>query len=156
MEGSMESPFKDEELATILRSMMVPGATISKEKSELAVEKLNAITNFSIYFEGLSKPQAQLKYIYREMPTGSKGADVDDEDGESVFDAIGELFDRVGACPVLVARDAEGKEVERLFEDYFKGIDVSNFVKTVSGKFNEAFGPIIAEIEAMKEAKDRK
>ena len=159
MKGSMENPFKDEELATTLRSLMVPGATISKEKGEQAIERLNGVISGGIYFEGLNEPQAKLKLIYRERPTGSKGSDYDDddEDGESAFDAIGELFDRLGAYPVFVVRDADGKEVTIPCEEYFEGIDVSNFTKVVEGKFMQTFGPIINQIEEInKNKKNRK
>ena len=154
MKGSMENPFKDVELATTLRSLMVPGATITKEKSEQAIERLNGVISGSIYFEGFKEPQAKLKLIYRERPTGSKGGDYDDdEDGESPIDAIGELFDRLGAYPVFVVRDADGKEVTVPCEEYFKGIDASNFTKVVEGKFMDTFGPIINQIEEMKHRK---
>ena len=154
MKGSIENPFKDEELATTLRSLMVPGATISKEKGEKAIERLNGVISGGIYFEGFNEPQAKLKLIYRERPTGSKGGDYDDdEDGESPIDAIGELFDRLGAYPVFVVRDADGKEATVPCEEYFEGIDVSNFTKVVKGKFMDTFGPIINQIEEMNHRK---
>ena len=157
MKGTIENPFKDEELATTLRSLMVPGVTISKEKGEQAVERLNGVVSAGLYFEGFKEPQAKFKFIYRERPTGSKGGDYDDdEDGESPFDAIGELFDRLGAYPVFVVRDADGKEVTVPCEEYFKGIDVSNFTKVVEGKFMEAFGPIINQIEEMNKNKNNR
>ena len=158
MKGAIENPFKDEELAATLRSLMVPGVTISKEKGEQAVERLNGVVSAGLYFEGLKEPQAKFKFIYRERPTGSKGGDYDedDEDGESPFDAIGELFDRLGAYPVFVVRDADGKEVTVPCEEYFEGIDVSNFTKVVEGKFMEAFGPIISQIEEMNKNKNNR
>ena len=141
----MENPFKDEELATTLRSLMVPGATISKEKAEQAVEKLNGIIKAGFYFDGYKDAQAELKLIYREKPTGAKDGD------DSAIDAVGELLDGIGAYPVLVAHDEKGQEVEVSFEEYFAAIDVTNFVQVVSAKFQQAFGSLIAELEAEEE-----
>lgn len=140
--GAMENPFKDEELATTLRSLMVPGATISKEKAEQAIEKLNGVINAGFYFKGYKDAQAELKLIYREKPTGAKDGD------DSAIDAVGELLDGIGAYPVLVAHDEKGQEVEVSFEEYFAAIDVTNFVQVVSAKFQQAFGSLIAELEA--------
>ena len=139
--GAMENPFKDEELATTLRSLMVPGATISKEKAEQAIEKLNGVINAGFYFKGYKDAQAELKLIYREKPTGAKDGD------DSAIDAVGELLDGIGAYPVLVAHDEKGQEVEVSFEEYFAAIDVTNFVQVVSAKFQQAFGSLIAELE---------
>ena len=156
VKGSMENPFKDEELATTLRSMMVPGAVISKDKSEQAIAKLNGIINAGIYFEGFNNPQAKFKFAYREISTDVKGGDVDDEDDEDPLDAIGELLDRIGAYPVFLVHDENGKEVEISCEDYFTGIDVTNFIKVVEDKFMEAFGPIINQIEEMNKNKNNR
>ena len=69
------------------------------------------------------------------------------------MDQVGELFDRAGAYPVLIARDADGNEIEVSFEEYFGGIDASKFAKTLSAKFEDAFGDLI---NAIKENKRRK
>ena len=139
--GTMENPFKDEELATTLRSLMVPGATISKEKAEQAIEKLNGVIKAGFYFKGYKEAQAELKLIYRETPSGAK------DGGNGAINAAGELLDDIYAYPVLVAHDEKGNEVEVSFEEYFGAIDVSNFVQVVSGKFLEAFGPLLAVLE---------
>lgn len=144
--GAMDNPFKDEELATTLRSLMTPGATISKDKAEKAIEKLNAIVNIGFYFEGFNQPQAKMKFIYREKPTGSKGGEVDDDE-ENPFDAIGELLDGIGAYPVLTVHDKDGNLTDISFEDYFEKIDLSKFAEAVEGKFYQAFGPIMEMLE---------
>lgn len=133
--GNLDNPFKDEELATTLRSLMVPGATISEEKAKQTVEKLNAIIDAGFYFEGYKDAQAKLKIIYREAPEGEKG--------HSVIDKVGELFDRACAYPVLIAHDEEGNEIEVEFAEYFDSIDVKTFAQTVSNKFMQVFGPLM-------------
>lgn len=132
--GILSNPFKDEELATTLRSLMVPGATITEEKAKQTVEKLNAIIDAGFYFEGYKDAQAKLKIIYREAPEGEKG--------HSIIDQAGDLFDRAGAYPVLIAHDAEGNEIEVGFEEYFDSIDVKTFAQTIANKFKRVFGPI--------------
>lgn len=142
IKGTLESPFKDEALATTLRSLMVPGATITEEKAKETVEKLNAIINAGIYFEGFSQPQAKFKFVFREIRDRNKG--------KSVFDKIGELFDRAGACPVFIVHDEEGNEVEVMIEDYFEKIDYTNMVGTIKEKFEAAFGEFIKEMNSDK------
>jgi hypothetical protein len=143
IKGVIENPFKNQELATTLRSLMVPGATISEAKAKETVEQLNGVINAGIYFEGFKQPQARLKFVYREAPEG-------DKKGKSVMDQVGELFDRAGAYPVLIARDADGNEIEVSFEEYFGGIDASKFVNTLSAKFDDAFGDLIKAIKSNK------
>ena len=142
MNGTLESPFKDEALATTLRSLMVPGATITEEKAKETVEQLNAIINAGIYFEGFSQPQAKFKFVFREIRDRNKG--------KSVFDKIGELFDRAGACPVFIVHDENGNEVEVMIEDYFEKIDYTNMVGTIKEKFEAAFGEFIEEMNSDK------
>ena len=136
LKAGMESPFKNEDLATILRSLMVPGATISDEKAKEAIEMLNDVINAGIYFEGLKEPQAKLRFVFLEE-SGTK-AEADDE--SDPLDNIMELFAKTGAYPVLIAHDADGKEIEVQFEDYFGGIDVTTFAQTITVKFNQVFG----------------
>ena len=135
IKGAIDSPFKNEELATTLRSLMVPGATISEEKAKQTVEQLNGIINAGIYFEGFKQPQAKFKFVYREAREGKMG--------KNVMDQIGNLFDRTGAYPVLIARDEDGAEIEVSFEEYFGNIDYTKFVKTISGKFEATFGDLM-------------
>lgn len=142
MKGTLDSPFKNEELATTLRSLMVPGATITEEKAKETVEQLNGIINAGIYFEGFSQPQAKFKFVFREIRDRNKG--------RSVFDKIGELFDRAGACPVFIVHDEEGNEVEVMIEDYFEKIDYTNMVGTIKEKFEAAFGEFIEEMNSDK------
>ena len=155
VKGSIENPFKDAELAATLRSLMVSGVVISKEKSEKAIEKLNAFIDAGIYFEGYKTAQAKFKFAYREMPDGAKDRYNDGKE-ENPIDAIGELLDRLGAYPVFLVHDEDGKEVEVSCEEYFKGIDVSNFTKVVEDKFMQAFGPIINQIEEMNKNKNNR
>ena len=142
MKGSLESPFKDEALATTLRSLMVPGASITEEKAKETVEQLNAIIDAGIYFEGFNQPQAKFKFVFREIRDRNKG--------RSVFDKIGELFDRAGACPVFIVHDENGNEVEVMIEDYFEKIDYTNMVGTIKEKFEAAFGEFIEEMNSDK------
>lgn len=137
--GNLDNPFKDEELATTLRSLMVPGATISEEKAKQTVEKLNAIIDAGFYFEGYKDAQAKLKLVYKEPKAGTKG----EEDSDSPLDAISELFDKTCAYPVLIAHDEEGNEIEVEFAEYFDSIDVKTFAQTVSNKFMQVFGPLM-------------
>lgn len=137
--GNLDNPFKDEELATTLRSLMVPGATISEEKAKQTVEKLNALIDAGFYFEGYKDAQAKLKLVYKEPKAGTKG----EEDSDSPLDAISELFDKTCAYPVLIAHDEEGNEIEVEFAEYFDSIDVKTFAQTVSNKFMQVFGPLM-------------
>ena len=121
---------------------MVPGATITEEKAKETVEQLNAIINAGIYFEGFNQPQAKFKFVFREIRDRNKG--------RSVFDKIGELFDRAGACPVFIVHDEEGNEVEVMIEDYFEKIDYTNMVGTIKEKFEAAFGEFIEEMNSDK------
>ena len=151
--GTMTSPFKDEELATTLRSLMVPGATISQEKAVQTVEKLNAIIDAGFYFEGYKDAQAKFKLIFKAPEDNAKSkGDVDgDEDGENPLEAIAELFDKTGAYPVLIAHDEEGNEIEVEMKEYFGKIDVTTFTQTITDKFLQAFGPILAELQSDEE-----
>ena len=137
--GNLDNPFKDEELATTLRSLMVPGATISEEKAKQTVEKLNAIIDAAFYFEGYKDAQAKLKLVYEEPKAGTKG----EEDSDSPLAAISELFDKTCAYPVLIAHDEEGNEIEVEFAEYFDSIDVKTFAQTISNKFMQVFGPLM-------------
>ena len=148
----MTSPFKDEELATTLRSLMVPGATISQEKAAQTVEKLNGIITAGFYFKGYKDAQAKFKLVYKDPESGTKGrVDDDDEDGENPLEAIAELFDKTGAYPVLIAHDEEGNEIEVEMKEYFGKIDVTTFTQTITDKFLQAFGPILAELQSDEE-----
>ena len=142
IKGVMDSPFKDEELATTLRSLMVPGATITDEKARETIERLNGIINAGIYFEGFKNPQATLRFVFGEARESGKG--------KGVINSIEELFDRTGAYPVLIAHDADGNEVEVSFEEYFGKIDVSNLVSTVKEKFLATFGDFIGQFDSDK------
>lgn len=142
IKGVMDSPFKDEELATTLRSLMVPGATITDEKAKETIERLNGIINAGIYFEGFKNPQATLRFVFGEARESGKG--------KGVINSIEELFDRTGAYPVLIAHDADGNEVEVSFEEYFGKIDVSNLVSTVKEKFQATFGDFIGQFDSDK------
>lgn len=137
IKGNIESPFKNEELATTLRSLMIPGATISDAKAKETIEQLNGVINAGIYFEGFKQPQAKLKFVFLDDEPGTKAK----AEENNPFENIMELFARTGAYPVLIARDADGKEVEVQFEDYFGGIDVVTFANTVKSKFYQVFGP---------------
>jgi len=143
--GNVTNPFKDEELATTLRSLMVPGVTISQDKAKQTVGKLNTIISAGFYFEGYKDAQAKFKLIYKEPKAepDSIGKVSADKDGESPLDAIMELFGKTGAYPVLIAHDEEGNEIEVEFEEYFGKIDFKTFIQTVSGKFMQTFGPIM-------------
>lgn len=150
--GTMTSPFKDEELATTLRSLMVPGATISQEKAAQTVEKLNGIITAGFYFKGYKDAQAKFKLVYKDPESGTKGrVDDDDEDGENPLEAIDELFAKTGAYPVLIAHDEDGNEIEVEMEEYFGKIDVTTFTQTITDKFLQAFGPILAEMQSDEE-----
>ena len=137
IKGNIENPFKNEELATTLRSLMIPGATISDAKAKETIEQLNGVINAGIYFEGFKQPQAKLKFVFLDDEPGTKAK----AEENNPFENIMELFARTGAYPVLIARDADGKEVEVQFEDYFGGIDVVTFANTVESKFYQVFGP---------------
>jgi hypothetical protein len=144
--GSLENPFKDEEAAIALRSLMVPGATLTAEKSQKLIEKLNELFKVELFFEGYKDAQAKLKLIYVD-PTakenaGTKG-EYDEEDDSSALDAIMELFGRAGAYPVLQVYDEDGSQIEIPVEEYFTKIDLTEAGNIITAKFNAAFGPLM-------------
>ena len=145
LKGSLDSPFKDRELAASLRYLMNPETTLTEEQSEAVVAKLNEILDVELYFEGYKNPQAKLQFI--SYNTGVKGADgdYDDDDDDSVFDDIFELFERTGAYPVIIAHDKDGKEVTVSIVEYVSKIDLS-FVDVLSDKIQKAIGPVIEEL----------
>jgi hypothetical protein len=155
LKGSLDSPFKDKELAASLRKLMVPDATLTKDESEKVIAKLNEILNVGLYFEGYKDPQAKLKLIYAEPDTedmaGTKGDGMDgyeyeteDEDEDGGFMAsIMELFAKIGAYPVLEVRDDDGNLTTMPVMEYFSKIDVSPIVQGIPEKFNKAFGPYL-------------
>lgn len=155
LKGSLDSPFKDKELAASLRKLMVPDVTLTKDESEKVIAKLNEILNVGLYFEGYKDPQAKLKLIYAEPDTedmaGTKGDGMDgyeyeteDEDEDGGFMAsIMELFAKIGAYPVLEVRDDDGNLTTMPVMEYFSKIDVSPIVQGIPEKFNKAFGPYL-------------
>jgi hypothetical protein len=145
LKGSLDSPFKDRELAASLRYLMNPETTLTEEQSEAVVAKLNEILDVELYFEGYKNPQAKLQFI--SYNTGVKGADgdYDDDDDDSVFDDIFELFERTGAYPVIIAHDKDGNEVTVSIIEYVSKIDLS-FVDVLSDKIQKAIGPVIEEL----------
>ena len=150
IKGTVENPFKDEELATTLRSLMVPGVTLSEEKAKQTIDKLNAIIDAGIYFEGYKDAQAKFQFIYDKDGGASQansGSSDNDPENEAL-DAIEDVFRRIGLNTVFIVHNDEGVEETIPVENYFRGIDVTKFTQTVSEKFMQAFGPIMAEINA--------
>ena len=147
LKGSLDSPFKDQELAASLKELMNPEARLTEEQSEALIAKLNEILSVELYFEGYKNPQAKLQFVYYGASAqGVKGADgYDDDDDKGALDYIFELFERTGAYPVIVAHDKDGNEVTVSIIEYVSKIDLS-FVSTLSEKVQNAFGPIIEEL----------
>lgn len=152
---TMDNPFKNQELANTLRSLMVPGVTLTEEKAKQTIEQLNEVINAGIYFEGFKQPQAKLKFVILEeadaKQAGTKGSVYEEEEEEgNPLKAIGELFEKTGAYPVLIARDANGNEIEVPFEEYFSKIDYSNLVQSLKTKFEATFGQFIEAIKSSR------
>lgn len=147
---AIDNPFKNQDLATTLRTLMVPGVELTEEKAKETIEQLNGVINAGIYFEGFKQPQAKLKFVFKEKETGTKGSAYEEEEEGNPLKAIAELFEKTGAYPVLIAHDADGNEVEVEFEEYFSKIDYSNLVQTVQEKFQATFGQFINAIKENK------
>ena len=144
-----ENPFKDEELARILRSQMMPGAKLTEEQEAKMVERINEVVDGGFYFEGFKEPQAKLKFVYREIADKAKPITENEKItgvvGADVIDAISEVFFKGGAYTMLTVRDDEGYEKDIQLEEYFSGISVETLTQTVIQKALEAFGPVIAQ-----------
>lgn len=155
LKGSLDSPFKDQELAAGLKELMNPKASLTEEQSEALVAKLNEILNVELYFEDYKNPQAKLQLMYYNY-AATDGNDVKDEGKDkSAFESILELFQKTNCYPVIVAHDKDGKEVTVSVIEYFSKIDLS-FVDALSEKAQSAFGPIIEDLAPLFRQDDRK
>jgi len=145
---NVTNPFKDAELAKILRSQMMPDAKLTKEQEMKMVERINQVVDGGFYFEGFKDPQAKLKFVYREIADDAEP--VDNEKINSIFDPetisfVSETVHKGGAYTVLVVHDDEGYEKEIQLEEYFTGIDIESLKASLLQKALEAFGPVIAK-----------
>ncbi|MBR5705944.1 MAG: hypothetical protein IKX55_00040 [Bacteroidaceae bacterium] len=143
------NPFKDDELAKILRSQMLPGAKLTEEQEAKMVERLNEVIDGGFYFEGFKDPQAKLKFVYREIADEAKPV-TDNEKitglvGADVVDAVSETIFKGGAYTMLVVHDDEGYEKEIQLEEYFAGINTEALTQALMQKVLQAFGPVIAQ-----------
>lgn len=150
--SNLDNPFKDDELAKILRGLMISDDPITAEQEAKLDERINEVFTAGFYFEDYKEAQAKVKFVYNkreDKSTVKSGNSLpDDEDSDELLTIISELFDGVGTDIVLVVHDDEGNEVEMPFMEYFGGIDVEKFINTLEEKFMSAFGPIIAAINA--------
>lgn len=149
------NPFKDEELARILRSQMMPGAKLTEEQEAKMVERLNYVIDGGFYFEGFKDPQAKLKFVYREIADEAKpitdNEKIINDVGEDVIDLISEVMFKGGAYTMLVVHDDEGYEKEIQLEEYFTGIDTESLSQALLQKVLQAFGPVIAQFTSDEE-----
>lgn len=149
------NPFKDDELAKILRSQMMPGAKLTEEQRAEMCERINEIVDGGFYFKGFKDPQAKLKFVYREIADKAKPI----TDNEKIVDAVGadaidfvsELLFKLGAYTVLVVHDDEGYEKEMLLEEYFAGVNIESIEQALLEKILGAFGPVIAQFAGDEE-----
>ena len=143
------NPFKDEEIAKILRSQMMPDAKMTEEQEAKLVERLNNIVDGGFYFEGFKDPQAKIKFVYREIADEAKpitdNEKIVNKVGANVIDIISEVLFKGGAYTMLVVHDDEGYEKEIQLEEYFTGIDTESLTQALLQKVLEAFGPVIAQ-----------
>lgn len=143
------NPFKDEELAKILRSQMMPGAKLTEEQKVKMCERINEILDGGFYFKGFKDPQAKLKFVYREIADKAKPI-TDNEEivnavGADAIDLISEVLFKLGAYTMLVVHDDEGYEKEIQLEEYFTGINTESLKQALLEKILGAFGPVIAQ-----------
>ena len=152
---SAENPFKDEELAKILRSQMMPGAKLTEEQEAKMVERINEVVDGGFYFEGFKEPQAKLKFVYREIADDAKPITENEKItgvvGADVIDAISEVFFKGGAYTMLTVHDDEGYEKDIQLEEYFTGIDTESIQQALMQKVLAAFGPVIAQFAGDEE-----
>lgn len=143
------NPFKDEELAKILRSQMMPGAKLTEEQEAKMCERINEIVEGGFYFKGYKDPQAKLKCVYREVADKAKpitdNETIIDAVGADVIDIISEVLFKCGTYFMLVVHDDEGYEKEILLEEYFAGINIESLEQALLDKVLAAFGPVIAQ-----------
>ena len=143
------NPFKDEELAAILRSQMIQGAKLTEEQEAKMVERFNEVIDGGFYFEGFKEPQAKLKFVYREIADEAKpiteNEKINNFVGADAMDAISEVFFKGGAYTMLTVRDDEGYEKDIQIEEYFTGIDTESLQQALMQKVLAAFGPVISQ-----------
>ena len=143
------NPFKDEELAAILRSQMIQGAKLTEEQEAKMVERFNEVIDGGFYFEGFKEPQAKLKFVYREIADEAKpitdNEKINSVVGPDAIDFISEMFFKGGAYTMLTVHDDEGYEKDIQLEEYFAGINVDALTQALTQKLLEAFGPLMAQ-----------
>ena len=113
---------------------------------EELVGKFNELFKVGVYFKGHNQPQAVLKVKYTKKADRNDG-DLDDED-KSLIDVMGAAIMRAGGYLVFVAHDADGNEVEVSPQEYFGGIDPSQFTRIITEKALQVFGPYMQKEEA--------
>jgi len=149
------NPFKDEELAKILRSQMMPGAQLTEEQKVKMCERINEIVDGGFYFKGFKDPQAKFKFVYREIADEAEpitdNEEIVDAVGEEAIDLISEVLFKLGAYTMLVVHDDEGYEKEIQLEEYFAGINIESLEQALLEKVLGAFGPIIAQFSSDEE-----
>ncbi len=145
IKGSLENPFKDKDLAKYMGTLMT-GTILSDEEFEDMVAKFNELFKVGVYFKGHNQPQAVLKVKYTKKADRNDG-DLDDED-KSLIDVMGAAIMRAGGYLVFVAHDADGNEVEVSPQEYFGGIDPSQFTRIITEKALQVFGPYMQKEEA--------
>ena len=152
------NPFKDEELAKIIRSQMLPDAKLTKEQEAKMVERINEVVDGGFYFKGFKDPQAKLKFVYREIADEAKpiteNEKIVQKVGADAIDFISEVLFKGGAYTMLVVHDDEGYEKEIQLEEYFAGIDFESMGQALLQKAIGTFGPIIAQFVSDDEGEE--
>jgi len=152
------NPFKDEELARIIRSQMLPDAKLTKEQEAKMIERINEVVDGGFYFKGFKDPQAKLKFVYREIADEAKPITENEKIlkmvGSNAIDFVSEVLFKGGAYTMLVVHDDEGYEKEIQLEEYFTGIDFESMGQALLQKAVAAFGPIIAQFVSDDEGEE--
>ena len=152
------NPFKDDELARIIRSQMLPDAKLTKEQEAKMIERINEVVDGGFYFKGFKDPQAKLKFVYREIADEAKPITENEKIlnmvGSNAIDFVSEVLFKGGAYTMLVVHDDEGYEKEIQLEEYFTGIDFESMGQALLQKAIAAFGPIIAQFVSDDEGEE--
>lgn len=145
IKGSLENPFKDEDLAKYMGNL-IAGVVLTDEQFEDMVAKFNELFKVGVYFKGYEKAQAVMKVKYNKAQ--SADADKNNAQSNGIIDEIGGTINKVGGYLVMEAHGEDGKLCEIPVEEYFKGVDINQFKQVIMDKAIKAFGPIIAQFES--------
>ena len=141
--GLKENPVKYQEILSPVM-MFLGGSTPESDAINAMIEKVNEIFVGEVYFKGYDKPQAKLRLVYEEPTEKTKAVN-------SVVSSLIGNISNSGLRIMVDTYDSDGNEVTITFNEYFGKINLQNALATLKANFAEAFGPLIAQLDNVKE-----